>query len=138
MHRRRHAHRKPVSMGSRSSPAAATCLWNFLTSTTNKRTDEYGGDLAGGSRLFIEIIEAVRAQVGADYPITCRLAAREYGASPGFTLRDTTQVLLGRAEKAGLDGVTATAIGGDAVALPVFPGPCFPSRARSSRPSRCR
>jgi len=103
-------------------------VWSFLTPTTNARTDEYGGDLAGRARLFTEIIGAVRAQVGADYPITCRLAAREYGASPGFTLSDATQVLQ-MAEKAGLDGVTTTAIGGDTVA-PSLAGALLPlSRA---------
>ncbi len=90
-------------------------LWSFLSPTTNTRTDEYGGDLKGRSRLLMEIIEAVRAAVGADYPITCRLAAREYGGSPGFTVADALQVLRW-AKDAGLDGVTTTAIGGDSVA----------------------
>jgi 2,4-dienoyl-CoA reductase-like NADH-dependent reductase (Old Yellow Enzyme family)/thioredoxin reductase len=103
-------------------------VWSFLTPTTNTRTDEYGGDLSGRSRLLIEIIKAVRAQVGADYPITCRLAIREYGASPGFTVREAVQVLQ-MAEKAGLDGVTTTAIGGESVA-PRLPGALLPlSRA---------
>ncbi len=103
-------------------------VWSFLSPTTNARTDEYGGDLVGRSRLLIEIIEAVRAQVGGGYPITCRLAAREYDASPGFTLREAL-ALLQMAEKAGLDGVTTTAIGGDSVA-PSQPGALLPlSRA---------
>ena len=32
-----------------------------VQSMTNTRTDEYGGDLKGRSRLLMEIIEAVRA-----------------------------------------------------------------------------
>jgi len=90
-------------------------VWSFLSPTTNLRTDEYGGDLEGRSRLLLEIIEAVRAEVGSDVPITCRLAAREYGGSPGFSVADAIQVLRW-AKDTGLDGVTTTAIGGDSVA----------------------
>jgi 2,4-dienoyl-CoA reductase-like NADH-dependent reductase (Old Yellow Enzyme family) len=44
----------------------------FFWEGTNQRTDEYGGDLAGRSRFAIEIIEAVRAAVGPDFPIIFR------------------------------------------------------------------
>jgi 2,4-dienoyl-CoA reductase-like NADH-dependent reductase (Old Yellow Enzyme family) len=44
----------------------------FFWEGTNQRTDEYGGDLAQRSRFAIELIQAVRAAVGPDYPIIFR------------------------------------------------------------------
>lgn len=46
----------------------------FFWEGTNQRTDEYGGDLAGRSRFAIELIEAVRAAVGPDFPIIFRFS----------------------------------------------------------------
>ncbi len=46
----------------------------FLWEGTNQRTDEYGGSLANRSRFAIELIEAVRAAVGADFPIIFRFS----------------------------------------------------------------
>jgi 2,4-dienoyl-CoA reductase-like NADH-dependent reductase (Old Yellow Enzyme family) len=44
----------------------------FFWEGSNQRTDEYGGDLAHRSRFAIELIQAVRAAVGPDYPIIFR------------------------------------------------------------------
>lgn len=99
-------------------------VWNFLTSTWNKRRDEYGGDLKGRSRLFIEIIEAIKARVGPSYPVSCRLAVREYEAPQGFTVKDAQQVVQ-MAKEVGLDAVTITAIGDDSLA-PSSPGALIP------------
>ncbi|WP_168119530.1 NADH:flavin oxidoreductase [Paenibacillus sp. HB172176] len=44
----------------------------FFWDATNKRTDEYGGDLIGRTRFAVEVIEAVRAAVGPDFPIIFR------------------------------------------------------------------
>ncbi|KAF4588533.1 hypothetical protein EYR40_010085 [Pleurotus pulmonarius] len=38
----------------------------FLQDVTNKRTDEYGGDVEGRTRFALEILEAVTKEVGAD------------------------------------------------------------------------
>ena len=46
----------------------------FFWDGTNKRTDEYGGSLANRSRFAIEIIQAVRAAVGPDFPIIFRFS----------------------------------------------------------------
>lgn len=46
----------------------------FFWAETNVRTDEYGGDLLGRSRFAIELIAAVRAAVGEDYPIIFRFS----------------------------------------------------------------
>ncbi|WP_339486340.1 NADH:flavin oxidoreductase [Pseudomonas sp. EL_65y_Pfl2_R95] len=46
----------------------------FFWEGSNQRTDEYGGDLAQRSRFAIELIEAVRAAVGPDFPIILRFS----------------------------------------------------------------
>jgi len=46
----------------------------FFWEGTNQRTDEYGGSLANRSRFAVELIEAVRAAVGNDYPIIFRFS----------------------------------------------------------------
>lgn len=46
----------------------------FLWSATNKRTDEYGGDIIGRTRFACEVIHAVRKAVGRDFPILFRFS----------------------------------------------------------------
>ncbi|WP_145191845.1 NADH:flavin oxidoreductase [Pseudomonas sp. URMO17WK12:I11] len=46
----------------------------FFWAASNRRSDEYGGDLAGRSRFAIELIQAVRAAVGPDFPIIFRFS----------------------------------------------------------------
>jgi 2,4-dienoyl-CoA reductase-like NADH-dependent reductase (Old Yellow Enzyme family) len=53
----------------------------FLSPLTNLRADEYGGGLEGRSRFLREVLAAVRAAAGPDYPLGVRLSATE--AVPG-------------------------------------------------------
>jgi 2,4-dienoyl-CoA reductase-like NADH-dependent reductase (Old Yellow Enzyme family) len=46
----------------------------FFWEGSNQRTDEYGGSLANRSRFAIELVQAVRAAVGPDYPIIFRFS----------------------------------------------------------------
>lgn len=46
----------------------------FFWVGTNQRTDGYGGDLAQRSRFALEIVRAVRAAVGDDFPIIFRFS----------------------------------------------------------------
>ena len=46
----------------------------FFWAGSNQRTDEYGGDLAQRSRFAIELVKAVRAEVGPDFPIIFRFS----------------------------------------------------------------
>jgi len=52
----------------------------FLSPAYNRRTDEYGGSLANRARFWIETLEAVRAAVGDDCAIACRVAVDRMGA----------------------------------------------------------
>lgn len=46
----------------------------FLWQTTNQRQDQYGGSLSNRSRFAKEIVTAVRAAVGPDFPIILRIS----------------------------------------------------------------
>lgn len=46
----------------------------FLWEKTNQRTDEHGGSLAARTRFPAEVVAAVRAAVGPDYPIIFRFS----------------------------------------------------------------
>ena len=59
-------------------------LDEFLWEKTNLRTDEYGGSLAARTRFPAEVVAAVRAAVGPDFPIIFRFSqwkATDYDAS---------------------------------------------------------
>ncbi len=50
-------------------------IMQFLSPLSNRRTDEYGGSLENRMRLLREILTAVRACVGAEYPVGVRMSA---------------------------------------------------------------
>ena len=53
-------------------------LHQFLSPLSNRRTDGYGGDLAGRMRFPLEVAEAVRAVLPADKPLVVRLSASDW------------------------------------------------------------
>ena len=48
-------------------------LSQFLTPHTNRRTDEYGGSLENRARLLLDVLKAVRAEVGDAFPILVKM-----------------------------------------------------------------
>ncbi|WP_254049852.1 FAD-dependent oxidoreductase [Novosphingobium sp. TH158] len=80
----------------------------FLSRGSNRRTDDYGGSLENRARLLREVTEAVRARVGPDYPVWCKLDSVEFFTDNGLTSEEAcyfAQV----AEAAGADAITASA-----------------------------
>lgn len=80
----------------------------FLSTSSNRRTDEYGGSKENRARLLREVTEAVRASVGPDFPIWCKLDSIEFYTDNALTNEDAcyfAQV----AEAAGANAVTASA-----------------------------
>ncbi len=61
---------------------------SFLSPISNHRTDNYGGDRAGRSRMLLETVEAVRAAWPHDKPLFVRVSAVD-GAPQGWSLEDT-------------------------------------------------
>ncbi|MGV8996599.1 MAG: NADH:flavin oxidoreductase [Parvibaculaceae bacterium] len=54
-------------------------LCDFLSSTTNKRTDRYGGSFENRSRIVFEIIKGIRARTGKDFQLGLRLSPERFG-----------------------------------------------------------
>ncbi len=44
----------------------------FFWAATNRRTDRYGGDLAQRTRFAVEVVQACRREIGAEFPIILR------------------------------------------------------------------
>lgn len=76
-------------------------LDQFFSPLTNKRADEYGGDVNNRIKIHLEVIKAVRAAVGEDFPIFLRLGASDY-MEGGATIEDSKLAAI-EFEKAGVD-----------------------------------
>ncbi|GAA1127713.1 NADH:flavin oxidoreductase/NADH oxidase [Microbacterium natoriense] len=66
-------------------------LHQFLSPLSNLREDEYGGSLENRARLLLRVIDAVRAEAGADVPVFVRISATDH-ADGGFTAEEATTV----------------------------------------------
>jgi len=53
-------------------------LSQFLTPYYNRRTDEYGGNIENRARIIFEVFQAVRKQVGKDYPIFIKINCQDF------------------------------------------------------------
>lgn len=76
-------------------------LSQFLSPLTNRRTDEYGGDLIGRLRLPLKVVRAVRQAVGDDALLLYRLGAKDYMPG-GLTLEEGKRAAIALVE-AGVD-----------------------------------
>ncbi|MBN2125399.1 MAG: FAD-dependent oxidoreductase [Deltaproteobacteria bacterium] len=83
----------------------------FLSSFSNIREDEYGGDVRGRSRFAREIVEEVRRVVGADFPLSFKISAQEF--VPGGLDVEMSIEILREIVPSGLDIVQVSA-GNDA------------------------
>lgn len=93
----------------------------FSMELFNKRTDKYGGDLRGRLRFATEIVQAIKAACGQDFPVIVRYSIKSYikalrqGGLPGEDFKELGRDLeegLEAAkilEEAGYDGFDADA-----------------------------
>jgi 2,4-dienoyl-CoA reductase-like NADH-dependent reductase (Old Yellow Enzyme family) len=75
----------------------------FLSPLINRRSDEWGGGITERIRFLKEISQAVRDQVGSDYPVLIKLGmidGREGGLSPDESLQ-----VVAALEDMGIDGL---------------------------------
>ena len=75
-------------------------LSQFFSPLTNKREDQYGGDVYKRIRIHLEIIKAVRNAVGEEFLILLRLGACDY-MEGGVTIEDS-KIAAKEFEKAGV------------------------------------
>src|ERR1044072_7749468 len=85
-------------------------ITQFLSSAINDRRDEYGGSLKNRARVVLEIVKAIRQEVGADFHLQVKISATEYNNAlmpldaPGNTVKDSIQVCKWL-EEAGVDAL---------------------------------
>jgi 2,4-dienoyl-CoA reductase-like NADH-dependent reductase (Old Yellow Enzyme family) len=75
----------------------------FLSPQSNRRDDDYGGSIEGRARLCFEIFDAVRAEVGPDFPVFIKLNSEDC-VEGGLELADAVEVARGLSER-GIDAI---------------------------------
>lgn len=78
-------------------------LDQFKTALWNKRTDRYGGDLAGRMRFSQEVIAAIKNATGQNFPLIYRVGLDHY-LEGGRTLEEGVEVAR-RLESFGVDAL---------------------------------
>ncbi|WP_248924751.1 NADH:flavin oxidoreductase [Paenibacillus hamazuiensis] len=77
-------------------------IHQFMSPLSNKRTDAYGGAPENRARFLKEVLQAIREEVGRDYPVTVRISATDY-AEGGLTPGDWAIML--KPLESGLDAI---------------------------------
>ena len=81
---------------------------NFISSYTNRRTDEYGGDIRGRMRAVVEIIQGVKKVCGPDIPVGIRLCSEELLDDVRGNTPEESMESYKIAEEAGADYISCT------------------------------
>lgn len=78
-------------------------LNEFLSPLTNKREDEYGGNLTGRMKLSLDIVRGIRERLGPDFPLIFRMSGEDCMADS--TTREETLEFARQLEKNGADAL---------------------------------
>jgi 2,4-dienoyl-CoA reductase-like NADH-dependent reductase (Old Yellow Enzyme family) len=100
-------------------------LHQFLSPLTNTRTDEYGGDEAGRTRLVLRVVDAVRAVWPAHKPLGIRFSATDWVEGEDGTVWDeraTGRLARTLAEEHGVSWFDISSGGLAGGRIPVGPG----------------
>lgn len=81
-------------------------IGEFLSPLTNQRTDRYGGSLKERMTFLLEIIAAVKAAVGPDFPLSIRIGGNDFMA--GGNGLDDAVFIARELEKAGVNLISVT------------------------------
>ncbi len=92
-------------------------LNQFLSPLFNRRTDAYGGDLAGRSLFPLQVLQRVRETTGDALPILCRLNADD-GVPASLELAEACAIAV-MLEQAGAAAIDVSAGIGESFALSV-------------------
>jgi 2,4-dienoyl-CoA reductase-like NADH-dependent reductase (Old Yellow Enzyme family) len=63
----------------------------FLSPRTNRRDDAWGGPLEGRARFLLEVVRAVRAEVGRGFPVAVKINSSDFQRG-GFEHHDAVEV----------------------------------------------
>ena len=97
-------------------------LHQFLSPLSNLREDEYGGSLENRARLLLEVVRAVRAEVGDGHPLFVRFSGTDW-AEGGWNEQETA-VVAGWAQEAGADLFDISS-GGNVLGAKIPVGPLY-------------
>ena len=78
----------------------------FLSPACNKRGDRYGHDTPGRARFGVELVQAIKAHAGADYPVIFRMNARDH-VPGGLELEEAVEIAA-LLEVAGADAISVS------------------------------
>jgi 2,4-dienoyl-CoA reductase (NADPH2) len=81
---------------------------NFISTYTNRRTDEYGGDIRGRMQAVVEIIQGVKDVCGPDIPVGIRLCSEELLDDVRGNTPEESMETYKLAEEAGADYISCT------------------------------
>jgi 2,4-dienoyl-CoA reductase-like NADH-dependent reductase (Old Yellow Enzyme family) len=97
-------------------------IHEFLSPLSNHRTDAYGGDLPGRSRLLLEVVDTVRAAIPDRVVLAVRVSATDWvdGGLIVDEVADVAAVLAGR----GVDLIDVSS-GGNSTAQRIALGPGY-------------
>ncbi|WP_053377185.1 oxidoreductase [Paenibacillus sp. FJAT-27812] len=93
-------------------------IHQFLSPLSNRRSDAYGGASDNRARFLKEVLLAIRAEVGRNYPVIVRVSATDY-SDGGLTPEELARMLLPLESE--LDAIHVTT-GGN---LPVQPSDVY-------------
>jgi 2,4-dienoyl-CoA reductase-like NADH-dependent reductase (Old Yellow Enzyme family) len=67
----------------------------FLSPSSNRRTDRWGGTLENRMRFVVELVRAMRRQVDEDFPLMIKLGCRDYlDDGGGMTIEEGVRVAM--------------------------------------------
>ncbi|MDF2927356.1 MAG: hypothetical protein K0R57_6270 [Paenibacillaceae bacterium] len=86
--------------------ASGYLLNQFMSPYSNKREDEYGGDLVKRTRFCTEVIQSIKRHAGVDFPVSYRLTIEEF--VPGGLVPEDIMQIAPILEQAGADIIHVT------------------------------
>jgi 2,4-dienoyl-CoA reductase (NADPH2) len=86
--------------------SAGYLISQFLSPLTNKREDEYGGPLENRMRFGLEVLRAVRQQVGSDFPVSYRIAGNDF--VPGSHTNEEAKAFAQALDREGVEAINVT------------------------------
>ncbi|SDI15642.1 MULTISPECIES: FAD-dependent oxidoreductase [Bradyrhizobium] len=81
-------------------------IGEFLSPDSNKREDDYGGSVQGRAYFCVRLIRAIKARLGADYPVIVRMNGRDH-VQHGLELDDAIEMAV-MFEAAGADSISVS------------------------------
>ncbi|MCZ7657809.1 MAG: FAD-dependent oxidoreductase [Xanthobacteraceae bacterium] len=81
-------------------------IGEFFSPDANRRGDEYGGSAEGRARFCVRLVEAIKARLGAAFPVIVRMNGRDH--VPGGLELDEAIAIAALLEGAGADSISVS------------------------------